>query len=450
MLKNYFSGAHFILTEKCNLRCPYCYVEKKNTEMDFDTAERGIKFLINGAIKNKEHRISITFFGGAPTLKLDLMNFIFDTTLSLCQKCELELQYEMKPSFTLITNCMIYNDELEQFLIKWKTILGTVNIQLSLDGDPDTQRLTRPAYNNAFDSGEKMVSNVAKYKAFADKYHVDYGTEIYVHSVISKDNLKDFAKNYKYFSNLGFYGFWHCLVVEDDWNEEDQKLYKQQLDEIYDFNIALGEQGILSFLYNKTFMNRDSVFCTAGKTLCAIGPDGQVFGCHRMFEADPTSAIGSVNKDGHFWVDPEKKAFFDNLTDEDCYGDMPCKQCHSQGCYRCIASNMKYNLLPNICFPKYCDMARIEAEFRAKVETYLRSINRYPEDTKFSKSKINDNSNYSDLINTLDTVRQLIGTEFLDIEERLGIIEDKQQAMIDLLVGLLLKFEESRDFRNDQ
>ena len=86
---------------------------------------------------------------------------------------------------------------------------------------------------------------------------------------------------------------------------------------------------------------------------------------------------------------------------------------------------MKYNLLPNICFPKYCDMARIEAEFRAKVETYLRSINRYPEDTKFSKSKINDNSNYSDLINTLDTVRQLIGTEFLDIEERLGIIEDK-------------------------
>ena len=95
-------------------------------------------------------------------------------------------------------------------------------------------------------------------------------------------------------------------------------------------------------------------------------------------------------------------------------------------------------------------MARIEAEFRAKVETYLRSINRYPEDTKFSKSKINDNSNYSDLINTLDTVRQLISTEFLDIEERLGIIEDKQQAMIDLLVGLLLKFEESRDFRNDK
>jgi len=57
------------LTEKCNLRCKYCYEEKGCKELSFED----IKNIFDLAIKNNDKKPNITFFGGEPLLKKDLI-----------------------------------------------------------------------------------------------------------------------------------------------------------------------------------------------------------------------------------------------------------------------------------------------------------------------------------------------------------------------------------------
>ena len=60
--KEQFISAHFILSDDCNLRCPYCFVDHKNNLMSRETAKAGVDFLFNGALKSNKDFIVITFF----------------------------------------------------------------------------------------------------------------------------------------------------------------------------------------------------------------------------------------------------------------------------------------------------------------------------------------------------------------------------------------------------
>ena len=56
------------LTQACNLRCKYCYENKKEKEIEFNK----IQLLIDNEINEKSDYSVITFYGGEPLLKKDL------------------------------------------------------------------------------------------------------------------------------------------------------------------------------------------------------------------------------------------------------------------------------------------------------------------------------------------------------------------------------------------
>jgi len=60
-----------ILTEACNLRCPYCYVPKTGRRMTEETALRAVDFLLDRA--PPPSRLSLSSFGGEPFLAQDRM-----------------------------------------------------------------------------------------------------------------------------------------------------------------------------------------------------------------------------------------------------------------------------------------------------------------------------------------------------------------------------------------
>ncbi len=60
----------FSVTNKCNLKCPHCYVEQKNLSLDIEKA----KFLIKNSLNAKpETEWRIGFTGGEPFLNLDFL-----------------------------------------------------------------------------------------------------------------------------------------------------------------------------------------------------------------------------------------------------------------------------------------------------------------------------------------------------------------------------------------
>jgi uncharacterized radical SAM superfamily Fe-S cluster-containing enzyme len=57
------TSAFFILTNQCNLKCPYCFVNQNVEKMPFNIALDATKFLIRNS-KDIGYTPNITFFGG--------------------------------------------------------------------------------------------------------------------------------------------------------------------------------------------------------------------------------------------------------------------------------------------------------------------------------------------------------------------------------------------------
>ena len=66
------------VTQQCNLRCEYCaysgtYTNRRHSEktMDFETAKKGIDFLVHHSQNSK--LLNLSFYGGEPLLEFDLI-----------------------------------------------------------------------------------------------------------------------------------------------------------------------------------------------------------------------------------------------------------------------------------------------------------------------------------------------------------------------------------------
>ena len=115
------------LTGKCNLRCKYCYENKNNTEISFNH----IKALIDNEIKTNSNHSVITFYGGEPLLRKDLIYQTVDYIKS--RECPTKFYFNMT------TNGMLMDAEF----IKYIKENNFINIAYSFDGNKDVQNLNR-------------------------------------------------------------------------------------------------------------------------------------------------------------------------------------------------------------------------------------------------------------------------------------------------------------------
>ena len=155
-----------IVTESCNMRCKYCvysdhypglksYSEK---EMSEKTALKAVDFYIDIHKQKMEHGIykepTISFYGGEPFLKFDLIKKVIEYCKSK----------NFKASFNMTTNGTIISDEMIDFIIANKIVLT-----FSLDGPEDNHDRNRVLQDNTptFDC---VFENLKKLQ-FAKKKH---------------------------------------------------------------------------------------------------------------------------------------------------------------------------------------------------------------------------------------------------------------------------------------
>lgn len=169
-----------IITRRCNLRCSYCEVFKSNNDMDLTTLERSVS-LISSLATNKKYKpvISLTFFGGEPLLRFDLI-----------KKAVLKLKKFDNIHFFIFTNGTLLDKIDLNFILKHR-----IKLFISIDGDYETQivyrkDITRKFYNYFIN---KILS---KLKSMG----IDYCAEM----TISPLTAKDLSKNFFYLVNLGF------------------------------------------------------------------------------------------------------------------------------------------------------------------------------------------------------------------------------------------------------
>lgn len=112
---------HFqlVITEKCNLKCEYCYMKQKSHNMTKEIFDLHYSYLPEIMKVYNEGRFVTTFFGGEPLLNWELIEYILPI-VSKDLKCD---------QIVLPTNGLLLDRQKVDVLRH-----GNVNISLSFDG----------------------------------------------------------------------------------------------------------------------------------------------------------------------------------------------------------------------------------------------------------------------------------------------------------------------------
>lgn len=114
------------LTEKCNLRCKYCVYHEYNPayrnfetrDMEWDTAKRAIDYTCS----HSGEKVAVTFYGGEPLVKFELMKKCIEYSRSIMGDREL--------SFSFSTNLTLMTREIAKYIAS----VDGCSVLCSLDG----------------------------------------------------------------------------------------------------------------------------------------------------------------------------------------------------------------------------------------------------------------------------------------------------------------------------
>jgi uncharacterized protein len=313
------TSATLIMSEECNLRCVYCYEPHKardKTTLTFETAKQ--------VLRKFDRDAKICFFGGEPMLHIDLMKKI----------CEWGWEYR-NFTFDMITNGQIIDREFFRNYAKYFKY-----VQLSCDG---------PIAPNDINRGHGSFKRAMEfYKAFQE----ETGWAPTIHAVMSKYSMPYLLDVIKWFHEMEKDSpdpnpFRWLPGDASSWNEEDFTVYAEQLAEIKKWYLennicnskwqikafAQAEQELLG-LNNKmpVPLRNDATFCSAGRSLLAILPNGNIVPCHH-----------------EYWCAEEERLYEEIGINEDspginhmselCMKDIPeCNSCPQWGCCVCPGS----------------------------------------------------------------------------------------------------------------
>lgn len=95
------------LTDRCNLRCSYCYLPHVREDMSLETGRASIEATFRSAIANGFQQVKLKYAGGEPLLRFSLIAELHSYAQSLAVKHGLLLEGVVLSNGTLLTETMI-------------------------------------------------------------------------------------------------------------------------------------------------------------------------------------------------------------------------------------------------------------------------------------------------------------------------------------------------------
>ena len=258
------------LTEDCNLRCTYCFVNKSPRRMSSETARKAVEFFLDRNISGAEPVINITFFGGEPFLELDRMEEVI----------ALGRQYRpnvyKKLTFSVTTNGTICSDRVERMVRG-----ARMSVLLSLDGGPDASA------HRPLRCGGSSWAQVAANLPLLASWSPDLTVRMSFHP-----GALDLVAGVRHVLGLGAPMVALCPVTDADWRGHEGRL-EAAFQELADWYVAEARLDRLPPLTvtNDTLRQwhrvrqggkRRSRPCRVATSVLGVDPDGHVMPCHRF------------------------------------------------------------------------------------------------------------------------------------------------------------------------
>lgn len=253
----------------CNYKCTYCFEKDRLCASDANinvNPSEIINFIIKQAKLLKARSITLSWFGGEPTLKLSQIQFISYKIKSFCDQHNINLRCKM------ITNGSKLDDDIIKKLISDSLL---THVQISLDGSCDEYCIRKNVNKEMF---YKVINNILYFSNYIKidvRLNCD-GTNYDSIKAVVSDIVKE-TKIKKDLSNIHFY-----LAKIIDYSN----LQKTDSDESNFFTLQENFNQFLSTLgykNNNTLKHNFSarpIFCGLRRNSSfVIGPNGELYKC---------------------------------------------------------------------------------------------------------------------------------------------------------------------------
>lgn len=294
--------SEFLITQKCNLNCTYCF-EKNKSRKDIDWEE--FKEILRSEDFTSFPSSNIYIFGGEPLMNPEFI----DTFVQYVDKHPtMGSSIKQKLIEAIVTNITTNGTLIDKTML---SLLKKYNctVQVSLDGPKDLTEEHRVDFNGK-GCYDKVMANLELCRENNIKYSL--------HGVVDRSHYKDFCRINEWFLEQTLLNpsrnleqvFWHNylqIIFEDDITDEDIDTILEQYQKTIEMILntpLLDEKEKTDRQIRKTiaegFLNRKGGTCSAGYSMYSYDQDFNIFPCHRLNTADEQikkTRFGSLKED---------------------------------------------------------------------------------------------------------------------------------------------------------
>jgi radical SAM protein with 4Fe4S-binding SPASM domain len=255
----------WLATFECNFHCPFCEASAgKAGEKELTTLE--VYALIDDLANMGVKRLVIS--GGEPLVRPDLMDI---------------MQYgtQKRISFGLVTNGYLVEELWDRLKLYDYFLFFT-----SIDGLPEYHDRMRKK-----DSFDRAIRALDRFAGLGTRMRM-------INTVVHRENIGQLEELYRLLKNSAA-NRWHIAAIVDVGRSADKSKYQLDREILHDIisfirhhqhkglTIDLAEAcSYLGFLDGRPVGR--PFFCGAGLTRCSIMPDGEVLGCHNVYDTSFT------------------------------------------------------------------------------------------------------------------------------------------------------------------
>lgn len=245
------------LTDRCNMRCSYCFLSHNPEDMSADTGQEVILATFRSAVKHNFRNVKIKYAGGEPLLRFPLVLELHERASDFAQKTDISLDEVILSNGVLLTPAII--DAM---------LARDIRLMISLDGLGQYHDCQRGLAN-----GRGSSTQVTQAIELAQQYGLtpDISITVTGRSAQGLPELIAWVLERKLPFSLNFYRENDFSLTQQDLQIEDEKMIQGILAAYRVIEQNLPEQSLLAALADR------SNLAAAQLRACGVGTNYLVF-----------------------------------------------------------------------------------------------------------------------------------------------------------------------------
>ena len=351
------------LTERCNLRCTYCYYkvshEARSLVMSDEIMEAAIRLAFERTIALRQTFLNITFFGGEPLLCMDAIHRGVEFAKSLVAErfgddfvvgvgAAEKSSTKFRLRFAVNTNGTLLDDSIIEFMKRER-----FRVYLSLDGPEAHHNICR-----------RQVDGTGSFKLIEPHIPALRKLDTVVLSVVTRDNMRSLSDAVRWIQAQGLRNMTAAVDFDGKWTGEEFDVLAREYTELAKLWLEFKRNKIPFYLgtiqdklkFRLTGQRHRTSSCQVAEGIVACAANGNLFPCTRFITSKPDAPyiLGNVFDDpAAIWSGPVARDILDffNRDKEDCEGCAIRFRCHAHecACTSFYSTGSIHGVSPEVC-----------------------------------------------------------------------------------------------------